>query len=76
METTEEYFKRVAKYKFVGGKRNPKTAICWNCDKKYDQVYEDETSGAILGRCNQCDSIHHIVDSPKGWKRKEDLTDE
>jgi Zn finger protein HypA/HybF involved in hydrogenase expression len=39
--------------------RDPKTAECWNCNRKYDRVYP--AHGGILGRCNGCDSDQWII---------------
>lgn len=39
--------------------RNPVTAECWNCNRKYDRTYR--AHGGWLGRCNECDSDQWII---------------
>lgn len=48
--------------------RNPKTAECWNCDRRYTDVFKNEDN-QIIGHCDSCKSDHVIVSAPKKEKQ-------
>ena len=40
-------------------RREPKTAQCWYCHRKYDKI--DKQNGGVLGHCHKCDGLQWII---------------